>query len=252
MIKIKNKVTVIFIIGLGLNLLVNGCSDTSPRPASEKSSLIFNDPHWEQGREQVYDVIIGDQNIGTTSYEIKPDKLEGRKVYVIASKTLLSTIMDVSKIIIRAEDLKPILTKKTVIAQQSKNEVKAEYSNSSVNVTINVGDNSQNMKLSLPSDTYDNEEILMIFQEIPLKEGSKYKFSNFSPFVGRTFLSEINVAGKENVVTAAETFECFKVEMKAAGETHYAWYTVSQPRYLIMYDNGQLRFKLNRTAKLNP
>lgn len=240
----KNIVFICFVLLTGIAFLFSGCSGGN---SHSEANLVFTDPQWHGNQKQIYDLIIGGQVIGTSTYEIKPGESNGKKIYTISANTIMPGVIDVSSTSIWADTLKPILTEKTISVQQQKSEVKAQYNNNRVNLTINIPPDTQNMELSLPQNTYDNDEILMILQAIPFKEENSIMFNNFSSAVGRTFFSELHVVGKEKIIVDAGTFECFKIEMKAAGETHYSWYSTSEPRRLIMYDNGRLIFKLKET-----
>jgi len=237
-----NRVLILSVVALISSLSFLG-EQTDSKQQYER--VVFKDPNWRE-ETSVYDILSGGEVRGTGSFEIKPERLKGKKVYALMNKTVINGYTEATKVIIRAEDLKPILVEKSIVTNQGKVEVKAEYSGDVVQATLRSGENSQSMKVELPKDTYDNEEVLMMLRAFPFQDKNMKRFNTFSPSVGRTFLSEIKEVGREEVKAKTGIYDCRKLMLSAGGQTHYAWYGVSSPYYLVMYDNGRLVYRLNK------
>jgi hypothetical protein len=104
------------------------------------------------------------------------------------------------------------------------------------------------MAISLPPNTFDNDEILMLVRSCSFKSDSTLIFNNFSPFVGRTYPSEIKILPMEVIKVPAGDFKCFKVKLTAIGQNQYVWYSISKPHYLVKYDNNEIVFMLKEVS----
>ncbi|RKX92084.1 MAG: hypothetical protein DRP84_10600 [Spirochaetes bacterium] len=245
----KSKVVIGIVLLCSIFLF---CLPEIKSKTSQEVETKFRDPLWRGESACIYDLVKDEMSIGLASFEISSGKLKNEKVYLIEGKIVMGGVSDISKITIRAKDLKPMKTEKNMLLPQGETKIEAEYFGNKVKLTAKTSQAPpQRMRLSLPEDAYDNEEILMLLRTLPFKVGLQMEFSNFSPAAGCTYPSVVRVLTEESVQTPAGTFECFKVELKVAmaNITHYAWYTKDYPHYLVKYDNREIVFKLKEVLQ---
>lgn len=209
--------------------------------------LVLVDPMWKSGETHVFNLVAKGQLVGSSFYKIESKELKSNKVYGISVETKFGGVVDTVEITLEAMNLKPISTIKQITLSQGKMLVQATYlNNKKVNLSIKAPQGSQTMDLSLPENTFDNEGILMLLRAFDFEKRKEFKFNNFSPVAGQTYPCHIKVLQKEEIQVPAGIFKCFKLELNVAGQQQYLWYDESPAHYLVLYDNGQAKFELEK------
>ena len=80
---------------------------------------------------------------------------------------------------------------------------------------------------------YDDESLLWLVRGIDLSEGYEASYQNVSAGTGQTFRVDLAVEGQEEVTVPAGEFTTWRVRVRTASVTQYAWVEVDQPHRLI-------------------
>ncbi len=94
-------------------------------------------------------------------------------------------------------------------------------------------------ELAEPDDTspdpgyYDDESLLWLVRGIDLREGYEASYQNVSAGTGQTFTVDILVEGKERVRVPLGEFTAWKVRIRTASVTQYAWVETEGSQRLV-------------------
>ncbi len=80
---------------------------------------------------------------------------------------------------------------------------------------------------------YDDESLLWLVRGIDLSEGYEASYQNVSAGTGQTFRVDLAVEGQETLTVPAGEFTTWKVRVRTASVTQFAWIEVDQPHRLI-------------------
>jgi len=139
---------------------------------------------------------------------------------------------------VSAADLKPVSGNQTIQMPGMVASLVTNYSNGQVSVNATVDGDEQSAEFDIPDDAYDNDEVFFLLRTIPLEVGYSATYTNVVPAYALTPKATVTVVGEEEVTAPAGSFNCYKLELSAAGAVQYMWYGVDEPHYLIKYDNG--------------
>lgn len=80
---------------------------------------------------------------------------------------------------------------------------------------------------------YDDESLLWLIRGIDLREGYEGSFQNVNAGTGQTFPVDLKVEGQETVKVPAGEFTAWKVRIRTASVTQYAWVEAEGSRRLV-------------------
>jgi hypothetical protein len=80
---------------------------------------------------------------------------------------------------------------------------------------------------------YDDESLLWLVRGIDLSEGYEASYQNVSAGTGQTFRVDLVVEGQEQVSVPAGEFTAWRVRVRTAAVTQFAWIEVDQPHRLV-------------------
>jgi hypothetical protein len=93
--------------------------------------------------------------------------------------------------------------------------------------------------LPKPDDTspdpgyYDDESLLWLVRGIPLRDGWEGSFQDVSAGTGQTFRVDLKVEGQERVSVPVGEFQAWRVRIRTASVTQFAWVEVEAPHRLV-------------------
>ena len=159
--------------------------------------------------------------------------------YILGQYWEVGEVKQTISIKVASDDLKPISGNQTIVSPQGEFKINATYSDSRLKIEAETPEGNQTVEIDVPEDAYDNDEVLFLFRAIPFEEGYQATYTNVVASVAQKAAVTITVIGKEQVEIPAELFDCWKLELNAAGQKIYMWYSIDSPHYLVKYDNGQ-------------
>lgn len=80
---------------------------------------------------------------------------------------------------------------------------------------------------------YDDESLLWLVRGIELRDGYEASYQNVSAGTGQTFRVDLAVEGQELVTVPAGEFTAWRVRVRTASVTQFAWVEVDQPHRLV-------------------
>lgn len=80
---------------------------------------------------------------------------------------------------------------------------------------------------------YDDESLLWLVRGIPLEEGWEGSFQDVSAGTGQTFRVDLKVEGLERVSVPLGEFQAWRVRIRTASVTQFAWVEADAPHRLI-------------------
>jgi hypothetical protein len=218
-------------------LLVLFCSSLS------SGQLLINNPNWKNGEKFSYEVRFRDTLIGSMNYLITDtlfDKIKAYKIKVITNVGLRGqNTADSISLLVRQQNLKPLLLNRVLITPQMAVKFKAQYLADKVKVRLDSPQGTKETDIDFPKDGYDNDEITMILRALNLRPGAKYKFQDVSPMSITSYAVEVNVLQPEKVKTPLGEYLCNKVKMKVAGKEAEIWYQKDKPNHMVKYSDLQ-------------
>ena len=126
-----------------------------------------------------------------------------------------------------------------VIPQQGEIELNTTYVGNKLKVEVQTAEGHSEGELDVPADAYDNDEIIFLLRALPFEEGYQATYTNIVAATAQMPKVTVNITGKEQVQVPVGLFDCWKLELGAAGQQQYAWYSVDSPHYLVKYDDRQ-------------
>ena len=113
------------------------------------------------------------------------------------------------------------------------------------------GDGSDEPKIYPESEiVYDNEQVMILFRQMPLEIGHSEQIKIFVPLSGQTVSVNAEVTGIEELDTGMGKLECYRVDVPMARNTF--WYTTDENRYLAKLQVGEISAVLNEVSIVDP
>jgi hypothetical protein len=217
-------------IAFTLCFILIGCA-----PAPGEAITISAIP-WPDEEEVSY--IIQDQEENTIGSGNLTIAKEGES-YILGQYWETGEVKQTGSIRVASDDLKPISEQQTILSSQGEIRINTTYTDNKLKIEAETPEGNQTVEIDVPEDAYDNDEVLFLFRAIPFEEGYQANYTNVVASAAQKPAVTITVIGKEQVEIAAELFDCWKLELSAAGQKIYMWYSIDSPHYLVKYDNGQ-------------
>lgn len=168
-------------------------------------------------------------------------------VYLVTQQFVMADTHDRLEARVRAADLKPISTQRVVEGKDGELRIRGEFSDGVVAMSWITAKDLRSRQVSVPSDVYDNGAALFLWRTLPFAEGyaAFYRSVNASLVrVPEKVTVRLKVTGLETVAVPAGSFDAWRVEVRAGGERHIAWYAVGGTHPLVKYDNSKQVFLL--------
>lgn len=214
---------------------------------SNVSDLISKDKVLADNEVQIYDLIKDGQRIGISVFELKLVEDKEFQLYKITRKTVGLGTISIYEVNVKTVDLKPLSSRTTKQIDDQKTIINVDYREKEAHAMISSLAGFQKIVVSIPKETFDNNQLFMLFQRIPLKEGLDAEINIFTSSLV-TIPGRVSVLKREKIVVPLGDFDCFKVKLSCSGQQdQFLWYAESIPHYLVMYDNGKVIYKLAQT-----
>ncbi len=201
-----------------------------------KESIVISAIPWADEEETSY--IIQDQEANTIGSGNLTIAKEGES-YILGQYWEVGEVKQTISIKVASDDLKPISGNQTIVSPQGEFKINATYSDSKLKIEAETPEGNQTAEIDVPDDAYDNDEVLFLLRALPFEEGYQATYTNVVAAAAQKPKITVAITGKEPVETPAGVFDCWKLELSAAGQEQYMWYSVDSPHYLVKYDNGQ-------------
>jgi hypothetical protein len=142
---------------------------------------------------------------------------------------------DTAKVIVNAQDLKPISSSREIITGDDDELIEVTYTDQGA--VIKQGDKQTGM--SVPEHSYDNDSSLWLWRTIAFAED--YNSAYITLITNRRSRQTVvlEVTGKESVTVPAGTFEAWRLEIRTANARQVAWIADTPRRTLLKYDNDR-------------
>jgi hypothetical protein len=203
--------------------------------APKEGRMISSIP-WPDEEETKY--TFQDQAGNTMGNGILTITKEGES-YILNQDWTIGQVRQISYIKVADVDLKPISGKQSLVSPGGKIEINTTYVGNKLKVELETPEGHNTTELEVPTDAYDNDEILFLFRALPFEEGYQFTYTNTVAATAQMPKVTVNITGTEQVEVPAGLFQCWKLELEAAGLKQYVWYSVDSPHYLVKYDDKQ-------------
>lgn len=236
------KLIPILVILLAISFVSGGCGGTKEAtPTTTPTGMVSGTP-WTDGEQTSYRIEDQKGNlVGSGKLTAKRDS----DAWILKQNYTLGSANDDIAIRVRIDNLKPISEKRTISTPQGKTVITTLYGDSELAITAKTpqGD-EKSATIDVPQDAYDNDEALFLWRTLPFAVGYSTSYINIVAANALKPTITLTVTGKEEIEVPAGNFNCYKLELSAAGSKQYLWYGVDPPHYLIKYDNGVTIFLL--------
>jgi len=217
-------------IAFTLCFILIGCAP-APGEAITISAIPWPD-------EEGLSYIIQDQEENTIGSGNLTIAREGES-YILGQYWEAGEVKQTISIKVASDDLKPISGNQTIVIPEGEFKINATYSDSRLQIEAETPEGNQTVEIDVPEDAYDNDEVLFLFRAIPFEEGYQATYTNVVASAAQKAKITVAITGEEPVEAPAGSFDCWKLELNAAGQKQYMWYSIDSPHYLVKYDNGQ-------------
>lgn len=203
---------------------------------------------WTAPETARYRLLQGDDVKGSAELQIKEDgdALVLTQSFEIPDEGVTDSVLAE----VDPQTLRPGIVQRTIDGPEGKRECEAVYAAGGVRVEQKAEDAERTDELSVPEQHYDSWSDLFLWRTVEFFEGQELEYVDVStcalakPELGTVVLRLKRV---EQVTVPAGTFQAWRLEFKAEGRTHKAWYADDDRRTLVRYDNGDLVFELEST-----
>lgn len=107
-------------------------------------------------------------------------------------------------------------------------------------------DSTRRNPMCVPEHSYDNDTSLFLWRTISFEKGYKSMYKTLIANRRDKQTVTLHIRQQEQVETPAGTFDAWKLEIKAAGETQYAWFSTTDEHRLLAYQNRSVTFLLKQ------
>jgi len=233
----KNVVlSIVLVLGL---VVVTGCGASSSPQAGATASPQAAAPDaglavpWGAGDRAEYTIEMDGKTLGTLSFSTQ-SKDNG---HIITTETSAGAVKDVSNVRVD-KNLKPIgNTRQVTGAGKSDFALMTVYDKGKLTIQAKTADGDKTATISVPADSWDNDQSLVCIRALPLGEGYTYAYTNIVGASAGVLKTTLTVLGQEKVDVPAGSFTAYKVEMDFGQGKNYGWYDVNAPHHIIKYEN---------------
>lgn len=235
----KSLRTIPVLLGLALALFLSSCAGSDDRTLTK----VFVGPPWTGDERNEYDLIDeGGDLYGKCVLETDVEAEPGR--------TRLSRLCanepryrDDGTVLVDSQTLLPFEAARVRTDAEKSERVAAlsTYEPPIVKFTFDDKGKIREAERDLPEPTekspdpgyYDDESLLWLIRGIDLREGYEGSYQNVNAGTGQTFPVDLKVEGQEKVTVPAGEFMAWKVRIRTASVTQFAWVETDSPRRLV-------------------
>ena len=198
---------------------------------------------WQDGETADYDVLSASGNkIGTSQIAIAA---QGDAWAVFESDKIVD--LDQSWTIrIDAKTLRPLGQEKTIHTSATDATISTTYDGGKLSIKAVVKGEQRSASLDVPSNSIDNDQLLVTLRALPFAEGYEAKYTTVVAQNALKVGTTVRVKARETVSVPAGSFETWRVELDFGQGKQQAWYSVAAPHRLVQYDNGATRMVLTK------
>jgi tetratricopeptide (TPR) repeat protein len=184
--------------------------------------------------------------LGGLVYTARSAKLDARKIWRVASRTIIGAMLGMSRVDADWDTFRPI---DSVFNNNIVGDYAIKYSPTQMIVTSQGPVSKSTKTIDETQLVYDNEQAMDVFRRLPLAPGYKTTV----PIIGiggEKVLLPLDVQGKEMVQVPAGKFECFKVYLGLVNQTF--WYATDPHRYLVKFEANVAVAELTAIDQIKP
>lgn len=159
--------------------------------------------------------------------------------YILKQDWTIEEVRQAISIKVADADLKPISGEQSMVSPQNEIKINTSYVGNKLKIELETAEGHKATELDVPTDAYDNDELLFLFRALPFKQDYRVTYTNTVAAMAKMPKVTVTIIAKEQVEVPAGLFRCWKLELEAAGQKQYAWYSVDGPHYLVKYDDTQ-------------
>jgi hypothetical protein len=189
--------------------------------------------------------------IGALVYTVQAAEREGRKVWRVGSRTLitLAKMTGVSRVDADWNTFQPI---EGMFQNSLLGSCVAKFEGNRAQVVIERPDGGQatTKTIELSRVVYDNEQAMDVLRRLPLVKGYKATLTVLGELGAGEISIPIEVQGTESVRVPAGEFECFRIHLGVVNQTF--WYATAPHRYLVKFSANGVEAELVSIGQLKP
>ena len=217
-----------------LILYVAGCTQMEPQP------LLFSTAPWRDGEMSLYQVT--DRNgkfAGTVQYDIKRAGDDG---WTIARETLAQGMQETLVADVTGTGFRPRSSSLVRTEDGRTERLSATYAGGQVDLEMtNRRDITTGERVSIPSDSRDQQTLFMLARALPLEVGFSTRINAFLPVTARQTRVTLTTPKQEQVKVPAGSFEAYLVALDVGDMQSELWIGVDPPHPLVKYMDGANR-----------
>lgn len=216
---------------------------TTPATVTPEPGLGLQPAPWADGETSAYDVLsAAGSKIGTT--QIGFEAAAG--AWVIHESDQIVDLDQRWTIRVDAGTLRPLGQEKTIHTSATDATISTTYESGRLSIRAVVKGEQRSASLDVPSNSIDNDQLLMTLRALPFAEGYEVRYTTVVAQNALKVDTTVRVKGKETVSVPAGSLEAWKVELDFGQGKQLAWYDVAAPHRLVQYDNGATRMVLTK------
>lgn len=221
-------------------VLVAACGGDS---GERTLSKVFQGPPWNGDETNVYQLLRAedDEQYGECTLETRVEVEDG--------KTRLNRLCtdganrDDGSVLVEPDTLEPLTSNRTQYRadRDATYRFNSTYEYPTVKFASDEDGESRETERELPEPDetspdpgyYDDESLLWLVRGIPLEEGWEGSFRDVSAGTGQTFRVDLKVEELEQVSVPLGEFQAWRVRIRTASITQFAWIEAESPHRLI-------------------
>lgn len=198
---------------------------------------------WAGAEAARYRLMDGDELKGSGVLTIEPRDGE----LVLRQEFQGGGFTDRATAVVDAATMRPRRVERVIEGPKGRRECLATYSSGLAVVEQRSAKDERRDELDVPSPSYDSWTDIFLWRTLSFDTGFRATYVDvLTCTLARPQLTSVTleVAGKEEVVVPAGSFQAWRLEIRSKGQTQKAWFADAPGRPLVRYDNGSLIFEL--------
>ncbi|MGC9315993.1 MAG: hypothetical protein ACP5G4_10280, partial [bacterium] len=181
-------------------------------------------------------------------YDKSDNKLaESMTIYYLDEEGLrIIDLVNQSEVLVDPASLTPISGQKVFQDGQQQILVTSTIVGDSVQLFMKLDEQEEVMSIAIPKSSFlHNDQLLFSFPALDFAQ-KRHDFQLFVPASG-TFIQVAALVGKpESIEVPAGEYSAYPVTFDFGVATQKAWYEAEGSHRLIIYDNGQIQYRLDK------
>lgn len=220
-----------------------GCSSTNSGGSPDYKLV------WQNNERATYNLMVNDDFLSVVEYTI--ERVDG-SLYKVDSYTEVQGGVTNTGAYVDTSSFLPVSNYFIQVpppeATREKTEIKGEYKDNLLKLNIDHEGKVQDIDVKLPNNVVDNEAVLMMVRNLPLKEDFQQSINIAIPSSAQVAPYLVKVVDIETIEVPYGEFEAFKVMFRYSGKGSvpdmFAWYTTDENKIMLKYTNQNARFEL--------